>query len=400
MLGISCNFEAKIHRFGLNRDISMLLKEVPGLKAEKKKLLDSVKRAHNSHAQLFHGSAGTASYLLALAYAQYLACLEPNDEDSCGNCKHCKQFQKYSYPDLHFSFPFARVAGAPKELNCDYFIKDWIQFITNKPLFNLNDWLYQLDVANKQAQINVDEASRIINKLSLKSYSGGPKFIILYLPEYLHPSAANKLLKTLEEPTDDSIIILISENAERILQTITSRCQKLYIPRANRSDIQEYLLGQGISSSDAERAAAVAENDMVQALKISSHSDRFLKYGELFQNWMRGCYSAKVKEIFTFVDEFCGYDKESQKEALKFFIQTLELAFVAQKKGKPISHPIYQELSFKLDGFASVLHLKNTQLALEVLEKAIHDLKRNGNAKLILSDASFQFSNLLRLKES
>jgi len=378
----------------------MLLKDVPGLAPEKKKLLDSVHRSHNSHAQLFHGPSGTASFALAIAYAQFLACQNPSDQDSCGECQACKQFQKYSYPDLHFSFPFARVAGAPKELNCDYFTKEWISFISENPLFHLNDWLNKLDVANKQAQINVDEAARIISKLTLKSYSGGPKFVILYLPEYLHPSAANKLLKTLEEPSADSIIILITENPERLLQTITSRCQKIYIPRPKTSDIQRYLESKGLGSDAASTAAAVAENDMVQALNIAKDSDRYLQFGELFQNWMRGCYSAKVKDIFAFVDQFSSLDKESQKEALRFFIQTLEISFSTGRKGQSISHPIYQKLSFKLDGFASVLHLTNAKMALDVLEKAIHDISRNGNAKLILSDASFQFSNLLRLKEA
>ncbi len=378
----------------------MLLKDVPGLAPEKKKLLDSVHRNHNSHAQLFHGPAGTASFALAIAYAQYLACKNPGTDDSCGECQSCKQFHKYSYPDLHFSFPFARIAGAPKELNCDFFAKEWISFISERPLFHLNDWLNKLDVANKQAQINVDEAARIISKLTLKSYSGGPKFVILYLPEYLHPSASNKLLKTLEEPSADSIIILVSENPERLLQTITSRCQKIYIPRPKNSDIQTYLESNGLSSDAAGTAAAVAENDMVQALNIARDSDRYIQFGELFQNWMRGCYSAKVKDIFAFVDQFSSLDKESQKEALRFFIQTLEISYAAGRKGQSINHPIYQKLSFKLDGFASVLHLTNAKMALDVLEKAIHDISRNGNAKLILSDASFQFSNLLRLKEA
>lgn len=378
----------------------MLFKDVPGLQEEKKKLLDSVRRAHNSHAQLFYGLSGTASFSLALAYAQYLACKNPGDEDSCGVCNHCKQFQKLSYPDLHFSFPFARVAGAPRDLNCEYFQKDWLEFIDKRLVFGLNDWLNQLDVANKQAQINVDEATRLIQKLNLKSYSGGPKFIILYLPEYLHPSAANKLLKTLEEPSDNSIILLISENTERLLQTITSRCQKLYISRPSELEVSAYLQSIGINEEAARTASSVAQGQLDLALKIAQDSDRYLSFGRLFQNWMRGCYSAKVKEIFAFVDEFAALDKESQKEALRFFLQTLELAFSKPRMNGSLQHPIYQNLSFKLDGFASVLHTLNSKTAYDVLEQAIHDLSRNGNAKIILSDASFKFSNLLRVKEA
>jgi len=378
----------------------MLLKNVPGLEGEKKMLLDSVHRGHNSHAQLFHGLSGTAALSLAIGYCQYLACAQPSEDDSCGVCPSCKQFEKLIYPDLHFSFPFAKVAGSPRELNAEYFQKQWIEFLQENPIFSLNDWLNQLDVANKQAQINVNEASRIIQKLQLKSYSGGPKFVIIYLPEYLHPSASNKLLKTLEEPTEQSIIILVSENVERLLQTITSRCQKIYIPRPKKNEIIHYLVEQGIPENQAEMAASVAEGDLVVAQKTAHNSDRFLSYGKLFQNWMRGCYTAKVKEIFAFVDEFASLDRESQKEALRFFLQTLEIAFGSPRRQAELKHPIYQRISFKLEGFASVLHTVNSKQALEVLENAINDISRNGNVKVILSDASFKFSNLLRIKET
>lgn len=378
----------------------MLLKDIPGLYEEKKHLLDSVRRGRNSHAQLFHGRSGTASFALALAYAQYLACENPGEDDSCGECGSCKQFEKLSYPDLHFSFPFARVAGAPTNLNCDFFLKDWLHFISERPIFELGDWLSNLEVSNKQAQINVHESSRIIQKLNLKSYAGKAKFLIIYLPEYLHPSAANKLLKTLEEPSGDSIILLISEDPEKLLQTITSRCQKLYIPRPKESELIDYLEARGLSRESAQNAASVAEGNLVHALKIAEDSERYLQYGALFQNWMRGCYSAKVQEIFAFVDEFNALDKESQKEALRFFLQTLQIALGAKVKSEKALHPIYQKLAFKLDGFASVLHLKNASMALEVLDKAIYDISRNGNVKIIISDASFKFSNLLRIKSA
>ncbi len=377
----------------------MLLKDIPGLAEEKQHLLDSVHRGRNSHAQLFHGRSGTASFALALAYAQYLACENPREDDSCGLCSACKQFEKLSYPDLHFSFPFSRVAGAPRTLNCEYFQKDWINFISEHTIFELSDWLNNLDVSNKQAQINVDESARIIQKLTLKSYAGKSKFLIIYLPEYLHGSAANKLLKTLEEPSGDSLIILVSEDPEKLLQTITSRCQKLYIPRPKEKELVQYLESQGLSSVSAQSAASVSEGNIVHALKIAEDSERYLNYGQLFQNWMRGCYSAKVKEIFAFVDEFNALDKESQKEALRFFLQTLQIAFKAKTEATGPSHPIYERLSFKLAGFASVLHPKNAKMALEVLDKAIFDISRNGNVKIILSDASFKFSNLLRIKE-
>ena len=376
----------------------MHLKDIPALTELKEQLIKSAANNRNGHALLFHGRSAGLIFPLVKAYCQFLACQNPQSDDSCGKCKNCIQFENNSYPDLHYSFPFANKDKASKTLNADYFMREWLDFIKENPYFTLNDWLDYAGLKGKSALINVNEVRRINEKLNYKSYSGGKKFVILYLPEYLNISASNKFLKTLEEPSDNSMIFLVSENTESLIQTITSRCQKVHVPPLHTNDIEDFLSLQGIDYETARISASLAQGSILEALQISKNNESYISYALLFQNWMRGCYSAKTKEIFTFVDEFAKLGRDQQKEALHFFMETIELSLKAETKQEEASHPLYSQIGFKLKGFASVLHFKNSKEAYDVLSEAHYDIHRNGNVKLIMSDVSFKFSNLLRMK--
>jgi len=376
----------------------MHLKDIPALPNLKEQLIRSAANNMNGHALLFHGSSAALIFPLVKAYCQYLACKNPSPSDSCGVCNNCVQISQNSYPDLHYSFPFANKDKTPKGLNADYFMREWLDFIKGREYFGVNDWLDYAGLTGKAALINVHEVRRINEKLNYKSYSGGNKFVIIYLPEYLNIAASNKLLKTLEEPSDNSMIFLVSEKPESLLQTITSRCQKVFVPPLQNGDIEDFLISQGVDNETSKISASLSNGSILEALQISKNNQSYIGYALLFQNWMRGCYSAKTREIFTFVDEFAKLGKDQQREALQFFMDTIELSLKAVTRKVEASHPLFNQIGFKLKGFASVLHFKNSKEAYEVLSTANSDLRRNGNVKLIMSDVSFKFSNLLRMK--
>jgi DNA polymerase-3 subunit delta' len=376
----------------------MQLKDVPGLIDLKKQLVLSAHNNRNGHALLFHGPSAGLSFPLVKAYSKFLACKNPEADDSCGHCNNCIQFDQNTYPDLHYSFPFAGKDKAPKNLNCDFYMREWLTFLGVNEYFALNDWLDYAQLASKSAIINVHEVRRVNEKLNYKSYSGGKKFFIIYLPEHLNISASNKLLKTLEEPSDNSMIFLISEKPETLLKTITSRCQKVFVPPLSTPLVEQFLINQGLSDENARVSASLASGSITEALQVSKSNQNYLVYANLFKNWMRGCYTAKTREIFAFVDEFAKLGRDKQREALQFFMEVIQLSLKAGGLNEKASHPLFTQIGFKLDGFASVLHFKNSKEAFEVLSEATHDIKRNGNARLIMSDVSFKFSNLLRMK--
>ena len=90
---------------------------------------------------------------------------------------------------------------------------------------------------NKQGMIYVDEAAEIIQKLNRKSYEADYKVSLIWLPETMHLTCANKILKVLEEPPANTLFILVTEEEQRLISTIRSRCQTIRIPRINEQDL-------------------------------------------------------------------------------------------------------------------------------------------------------------------
>ena len=106
----------------------MQFKDIIGQSEIKKRLLRTAKEGFIPHAQLFCGPEGVGKFPLALAYAQYLNCENPTDNDSCGKCASCVKYAHLTHPDLHFVFPIVKKAAKKKEV-CDDYIADWREFV-------------------------------------------------------------------------------------------------------------------------------------------------------------------------------------------------------------------------------------------------------------------------------
>jgi DNA polymerase-3 subunit delta' len=379
----------------------MLFKEIIGHLQIKEQLVKSVHEQRISHAQLFYGKPGSTSFALALAYAQYASCEKPSPTDSCGVCSRCKQFAAGSYPDLNYSFPVSNNSEIGSKPTSDSLRNEWEQFLGKQNYIPaLNDWQTFNNAGNKQALMTVHESALINHKASLKSYSGGLKVFLIWLPELFHAAAANKLLKTIEEPEPNTLILLVSQDVERVLQTITSRCQKLYVPLYQEAEVAQWLQQQNVDGSVAQQAATLAEGNTLEALRIAEDSARFHEYAVLFRDWMRACLRARVAGILDFVDVLAKKDRETIKEALTFYIQTIELALSASIEGKALNHPLFMKASFDLNKFAPFINAHNAGPIHKELTAAYRDVSRNVNPRIILSDSSFKMSRFLKTTAS
>src|SRR5674476_268285 len=224
----------------------MQFKDVIGQDSIKQKLIQAVAEDRIPHAQLLVGPQGNGKLALALAFAQYINCPDKHENDSCGVCSSCRKYAKLIHPDLHFTIPVIKTGAIDKPTSSDYMTK-WRQYFGENPYPQYEKWMQIIADENKQGAIYVDEARDLIHKLNQKSYEAEYKVSVIWLPESMNLSCANKILKILEEPPEKTIFILVSEAEERLLSTIRSRCQVIRVPKISDKDLQSHLAGMALA---------------------------------------------------------------------------------------------------------------------------------------------------------
>ena len=230
------------------------------------------------HAMMLCGPAGCGKLAIGLSLASYL--LGEREEGTTANVQ--AMLSKYQHPDLHFVYPVIRPAGTPsdKKITSDDFIRQWTTLIAETAYFSFEEWLRCMNAENQQAQIFAAEGDVIAHKLSLKSSQGGYKVCLIWLPERMHLVFANNILKLLEEPPKKTVFILVSEEPDKLLDTIRSRVQRIDMKRINEDDMVKALINRrGLDDSSAQRIAHIANGNWLKAMELldaSSENNQFL----------------------------------------------------------------------------------------------------------------------------
>lgn len=372
----------------------MLFKEVIGHKEVKESLIHSIKDGRISHAQLFLGPEGSGNLAMAIAYVQYVYCINRQENDSCGECPSCIKIESLSHPDLHFSFPFIK-AGKEGE-TADSFIIPFREAIIANPYINLLNWYDYLGNQDKQGIISVKESAQIIKKLSLKSFEGGYKTYILWMPEKLNASAANKLLKTIEEPPEKTIIILVANDSEQIIPTILSRTQLVKLAPLKDEEITEGLIKEFETESQlAGNLASMSEGNYFQArslaLKAGENNENFL----FFRDWMRLCFKKDIKGVSTWVDEISKIGRARQKDFLKYALHLIRQCSLANYGVEDLVTLKGDERVF-MQKFALFVNHINLENYIELFDNARKHIDRNANARILFTDLSYRILMLLK----
>jgi len=371
----------------------MFFRDIPGLQALKRTLLQSVQQQHIAHAQLFFGREGSAKLALALAYSQYLQCEDRQAEDACGRCAACVKMQKAIHPDFHAIFPVSSTTRVSKPKSAD-FMKEWRQVLAENTYLNLSDWLATIGAEGKQAQIGAEESRNIVGTLSLKAFEGQYKILLIWLPEYMNTVAANALLKILEEPPEDTVFLLVSNQPEQMLLTILSRVQQINVPDFEDADLRSYLSEQmGLESEKATQIAHLAEGNLRKARLLATEveDDNHTR----FRDWMRLCYMKNYTELVKWAEDFAASSKDAQKNLLYYGLNICREALVWQYAGEEMLRLEGNALEF-VKGFAKVLHERNAEALYHYLNLALLHLERNANAKILFLDTSLKIAEVIK----
>lgn len=375
----------------------MRFSDILGQEHIKSHLQTSADNGRIAHAQLFIGKEGCGTLPMALAYAQYLLCLDTKDPEAsmvkCGNMTH---------PDMHFAFPVATNSKIKRHPTSDSFIHEFRTFVQETPYGNLFDWFRVLDIENKQGIINVDEAENIVKSLQLKSYEGGYKVMVIWMAEKMNIASANKLLKLIEEPPEKTVFILIAEHEDQIINTIRSRCQVLHFPSLSEQQIADALVAQKSCLPDkAKNIAHQAEGNFNKALHILNNSNADDQFEKWFITWVRAAFKAKtdasvIEQLIAWSNEIAGAGRETQKYFLQYCLQCFRQALLLNYKADSLVY--LQPKNFELAKFAPFIHGGNILEISEEINTAMYHIERNGNAKLILLDTSIKLTRLLHKK--
>jgi DNA polymerase-3 subunit delta' len=376
----------------------MLFGEIIGQREVKQRLLNMVREDRTPHALMLFGPGGTGKLALAVAMAQYLACGNRGDEDSCGTCPSCIKFAKLVHPDLHFVVPVltaGKVTGPPVS---DDFIETWRQTLLSDIYVTESIWYEAIGAENKQGIINVKESESIIRKLSFKPYESDYKMMVIWLPEKMNLPAANKLLKLIEEPPDKTLILMVSEHTDRIIPTILSRTQLIHVPPLSDAEIREGLSKERAGDTQLiEDAVNRAGGSFSQALLTLRQDENVSVNFELFTRLMRLSYARNIIEINTWVDQVAAMGRERQKQLIDYSLHLLRENFMLHMEHESLNYMSGKEREFA-SKFSPFIHSGNIFDLVEEFGLAGNHIEANGNPRIILMDLSIRVIRLLMQK--
>lgn len=348
----------------------MQFKDIVGQRDVINRLTEIIDSGRVSHAQMILGDNEDGSLALALAYLQYLCCTDRQHyeggelrADSCGCCPSCKKISQLVHPDLHFYFPNAATSRVKDKPSSADFQGEFRQFVEeNHGRGTFEQWLDAMGIENKQAEINVRDADDLTQTLGLKAYEGGWKMAVVWMAEKMRTDCANKLLKTLEEPSERTVILLVGESDERMLATVKSRVQTIRL-----------------HSSTQKRKG---ELEMAE------------RYAPLIVSWLRMLFKLKMKDLSAQVDQIATLEREQLKQLLGYCLDLIRDCYLNTAAGLPVDIGSGDE---KFDSmFPRMITINNIEPIEQALRDAIFAIERNAYARIALMELSFRISKALK----
>ena len=374
----------------------MTFDDVIGQKEAKERLLQLIKENRVPHAMLFTGPNGTGKLALAVAFASLL--LNPEDNPNYNNAK--AMLDNFEHPDLHFTYPTIKLPSMASDYKpvSDDFAQEWHSLITKTRYFSIAQWTTQIGDDKKRAIITAGESEALLHKLSIKSSQGGYKVSIIWLPELMNLECANKILKLLEEPPKGTIFLLVSEEPEKLLETIRSRTQRFDVKRIAEDDIRQALITRrSISEDDATRISRIAHgswSEALQAIDVGNEERQFL---DMFETLMRLCYMRRVKDLKKWTDAVSAYGRDKQRRMIVYFQRQVRENFVYNFHNPELNYQTREEAGFSRN-FARFINEANVIGINDVLQTAYRDLGQNANAKIVFFDLALKMIVLILTK--
>lgn len=295
-----------------------------------------------SHAYILNGERGSGKKLLANLFAMSLQCQNRDEDgDACGKCQSCKQAVSGNQPDI-------------------------IRVTHEKPT--------TISVDDIREQVN--------NDIQIKPYSSPYKIYIIAEADMMSVQAQNALLKTIEEPPEYAVIILLTENAETLLPTIRSRCVMLKLRNIKDQLVKKYLMEQmEIPDYKADVCVAFAQGNMGKAIALAT-SEYFNEIKEEAVHLLRNIDDMQVEELMGAVKKCSAY-----KMNISDYMDVIAIWYrdvLIYKATKNVDRVVFSDQMRYIKDRAKKSSYEGIENILEGLEKAKARLKANVNFELTM----------------
>jgi len=371
--------------------------QVIGQESLQAQLSELVQQNRLSHALLLLSKEGSGALPLAISFAQYLVCetvASKGGNTPCGTCPACHKATQLIHPDIHFSYPTVTKKTGEKPLATD-FIADWRSFIQLNPYGNLFDWIEMIkSKENSQGKITSEECNDIIRKLSLKSFESPWKILIMWLPE-LMGNEGNKLLKLIEEPPVNTLLMLVSENESQLLPTIVSRCQLIKVPALQTATIEKALIERNNTPAAlAAQLAPLSEGNYREALQLVQHAEE--DWQLLVRDWLNAILKTGPVAQTKWVEEISSLGREKQKQFVRYFIHLLEQALHLRIRGS--EHLISEKERDFAERLNKIAGIEQQEAMVGELDQAHYQIERNANAKILFHALTIRLYHIIQDK--
>lgn len=380
----------------------MTFGEVIGQEEVRDRLVTMVAEGRLPHAMMLCGPQGSGKMALALAFASYLLCSNHGGhDDACGTCRQCAMVRKWEHPDLHFTYPTIKLPSMASDHKpvSDDFAPQWRRLLSHGHYFTMNQWMQEMGAENQQAIITAGESDDLTRKLSLKSSQGGYKVSVIWLPERMNSECANKLLKLIEEPPQQTVFIMVCEEPSKLLDTIRSRTQRIDVKRIATGHIRQALTERrGLADDDAERIARTANGSWTAALGALDAGNENEQFLDQYKSLMRLAYSRNVRELKQWADTMQGFGREKQKRFLEYALRFTRDNFMYNFQQPELCYMTRREEDFAKN-FARFVNEDNILPIYDLTNRAIRDIGQNANSKIVFFDLALQMIVLLIQKK-
>jgi DNA polymerase-3 subunit delta' len=350
------------------------------------RILHSIKNERLPHAFLFYGKEGTGKSAFAIEIAKLLNC-EKGPLVICGKCPACIKISKLEHPDVKFIFP---VPGSSIAKPQD--IGEALQEKSRNPY-------KRVSFPAKHTNISIDMIRELKYESKFKLYEGKKKIFIIDEADTMRPEAANALLKLLEEPPANLMLILISSHIHRILATIKSRCQLVHFPPLE-GDIILKIIRKFTPQAPDHLASLIRLALGNIKLAFDFIDEDVLQRREQAIEFLRKVVLIeKSHELLANIDEITKSRDRRNMILLLFFILTwFHDAFHYKEAPQQSGYLINSDLTKKLKGFVNGYPQADFSQIINLTQKAIQDLEdpRNLNPTLIFTDLSIKLNRSIK----